>query len=347
VIVASPTVLAGSHAMLVPDLARPAFELVSIDAVHPRDPGAVACAAPADAINSRPMTANVETAASGAPAPTFTEVPLARRVTPGPALYSYECIPAGSRAVVALLPGFAEHGARYTHVAKAWAERGIATLAIDLRGHGKAEGPRGYCLQFGEFVDDARELVELVRRRLPDTPRFLYGHSFGGLVAASLVLDKPAPWRGLLLTSPSFRIALKVPAVKQLAGRIMSVAVPGFGLPSGLVGADMTHDPARARAYDDDPLIFKNARARWFTETTAAQERALARAGEVKLPLYVTMGTADRVNDLGAARQFVEAAASSDKTFEVRDGLFHEVLNEPEWPGIAARMADWVLAHAS
>jgi alpha-beta hydrolase superfamily lysophospholipase len=293
------------------------------------------------------MTANVEMATEGAPAPAFTEAPLARRVTQGPALYSYESIPAASRAVVALLPGFAEHGARYAHVAKAWAERGIATLAIDLRGHGKAEGPRGYCLRFGEFVDDARELVELVRRRSPDAPRFLYGHSFGGLVAASLVLEKPAPWRGLLLTSPHFRLAMKVPAAKLLAGRMMSVAVPGFGLPSGLSGADMTHDPARARAYDEDPLIFKNARARWFTETQAAQERAMARAGEVKLPLYVTMGTADRVNDLGAAREFVDRAASSDKTFEVREGLFHEVLNEPEWPEIAGRMADWVLGHAS
>jgi alpha-beta hydrolase superfamily lysophospholipase len=293
------------------------------------------------------MTANVETGANGAPAPAFTEAPLARRVTAGPALYSYECIPAASRAVVALLPGFADHGSRYTHVAKAWAERGIATLAIDMRGHGKAEGPRGFCLRFDEYIDDARELVELVRRRTPDPPRFLYGHSFGGLVATLLLLDKPATWRGLLLTSPHFGIAMQVPALKRIAGQIASVVLPGFSLPSGLVGADMTHDPARARAYDADPLIFKNARARWFTEDTAAQGRALARAGEVRLPLYVTMGTADRVNDIGAVRRFFDAAASSDKTFEVREGLFHEVLNEPEWPQIAGRMADWILAHAS
>lgn len=223
------------------------------------------------------MTATFETGGSPA-APAYIDAPLQRRVTQGPALQSYECIPTGARTVVALLHGFAEHAGRYSHVVKAWAERGIATLAMNLRGHGKSEGARGACLTFSEYLDDARELVEFVRRRLPDAPRFLYGHSFGGLVATSLLLDKPAPWRGLLLTSPNFRIAMKVPLIKRLAGRIASVVAPGFGLPSGLVGADMTHDPAAARAYDSDPLIFKNARARWFTEATAAQGRATARA---------------------------------------------------------------------
>jgi alpha-beta hydrolase superfamily lysophospholipase len=293
------------------------------------------------------MTSTLETALGATSAPAYIDAPLQRRVTEGPALHSYECIPAGSRAVVALLHGFAEHAGRYGHVVKSWAGRGIGTLAIDLRGHGKSEGARGVCLRFGEYLDDARELVELVRRRLPDAPRFLYGHSFGGLVATSLVLEKPAPWRGLLLTSPNFRIAMKVPAIKRLAGQIASVVAPGFGLPSGLVGADMTHDAAAARAYDSDPLIFKKARARWFTEATAAQGRATARAGDLRMPLYVAMGTADRVNDYGATRAFFDAAGSGDKTFDAREGLFHEVLNEPEWPDIAGKMADWVLAHAS
>lgn len=291
--------------------------------------------------------ATVETVTGAESKAAFVEAPLPRRVTSGPALYAYESVPATPRAVVGLLPGFADYGARYAHVAKAWADRGIATLAIDLRGHGKAEGARGHCLRFDEFVDDARELVELVRRRLPEAPPFLYGHSFGGLVGTSLVLEQPSPWRGLLLTSPNFGIAVQVPAAKKLAGRIASIVMPGFGLPSGLAGADMTHDAKVQRAYDSDPLIFKNARARWFTETTAAQERAMARAGELRMPLYVTMGTADRVSDFAVARGFFDGASSGDKTFDAREGLFHEVMNEPEWPDIARRMGDWILAHAS
>jgi alpha-beta hydrolase superfamily lysophospholipase len=46
------------------------------------------------------------------------------------------------------------------------------------------------------------------------------------------------------------------------------------------------------------------------------------------------------------ARAFFDAAGSSDKTWDGREGLFHEVLNEVEWRPIADRFAEWILAHA-
>lgn len=288
--------------------------------------------------------------ASPTPAPAGIrreEGPLDRRVSSGPRLYRVVTTPEAPRAVIALLHGFADYGARYDHVARAWAERGLLTVAVDMRGHGRAQGARGDCRKFQEYLDDASEAVELVRVQAPTLPRFLFGHSFGGLVATSHLLDSPAGWRALVMTSPFFGFALKVPAAKRLVGKVASSLLPSFGLPSGLHGADLTHDTAIASAYDADPLVFKNARARWFTEAQAAQARAVARAASLTLPLYVAMGTQDRVSDLGVARAFFDAAGSADKTFDRREGLFHEVLNEPEWPDIAGRIAEWVLARAS
>ncbi|MGD0677723.1 MAG: lysophospholipase [Polyangiaceae bacterium] len=273
--------------------------------------------------------------------------PVVRQLGAGPSLYAYVTRPAEPRAVVGLLHGFADYGGRYRHVADAWAEQGIATVAIDMRGHGRAEGRRGYCDRFQEYIEDAAELAALLRRQAPGLAPFLFGHSFGGLVAASSVIQSKGAWRGLALTSPNMAIAVKVPLLKKWAGQAASKLLPGFGLPAGLGGRDLTHDAAIARAYDSDPLVFKNARARWFTEMIAAQERAMADAQRVTIPLYIVGGTADRVTDFGAERAFFDAAGSTDKTFDVREGLFHEVLNEPEWPDIARRMADWMLAHAS
>jgi alpha-beta hydrolase superfamily lysophospholipase len=108
----------------------------------------------------------------------------------------------------------------------------------------------------------------------------------------------------------------------------------------------MTHDAERARAYDDDPLVFKTATARWFTETAAAQARAVANAPSLSLPLLVVAGLSDPVASVPRARAFFDAAGSSDKTWDGREGLFHEVLNEVEWRPIADRFADWILAHA-
>jgi alpha-beta hydrolase superfamily lysophospholipase len=271
---------------------------------------------------------------------------LVRRVTAGPALYSGYTAPEGTpKAVVALLHGYADYGARYAHVADAWAERGIATVTIDMRGHGRAEGPRGYCARFSEYFDDVAELVKVVAERAPGVPAVLFGHSFGGLVAASSALDRPSGWRALVLSGPFFGLGKELPALQVLAGRAVSRIAPGFAMPMGLSGADVTHDAALARAYDEDPLVFKEAPVRWFVETRKAQERALARAGELTMPLYVVMGSKDHVASVGSAKAFFDRASSKDKTWDLSEGHLHEVLNEPEWRPIAERLAAWILAH--
>lgn len=272
---------------------------------------------------------------------------LTRRAVPGPSLHLVSATPEGTqRATVGILHGYAEHGARYLHVMDAWADANIASVAVDMRGHGRAAGPRGHCDRFEEFLEDAAELARVVTERARGGACFLVGHSFGGLVAAASAIDSPGPWRGLLLSAPFFGLALDVPKVKIAAGRVASVIAPRLRLASGLSGADVTRDAERAAAYDADPLVFKHATARWFRETTLAQERTLSRAGELRLPLFVTFGTADRVAKMAAARVFYERAASTDKTWEERRGAFHEVLNEPDWRGLADRMGEWMLARA-
>jgi alpha-beta hydrolase superfamily lysophospholipase len=286
---------------------------------------------------------------------------LTRRLGPGPTLYSSFTSPDGApthagqaRAVVALLHGYADYGARYQRVADLWADMGIATATIDLRGHGRSEGPRGYCDRFSDYLDDVGELVRLVGDKAPGVPAVLFGHSFGGLVASSYVIERPAQagsglpgiaWKALALTGPFFGLPREVPAVQVFAGRILRRIAPGFAMPMGLKGEQMTHDAAIAAQYDKDPLGFTKAPVQWFFETQAAQKRALERAGEVRLPLCIVMGSEDRVAKIASAKEFYERAGSKDKTWDLSQGHLHEVLNEPEWKGIAEKLGKWILAH--
>jgi alpha-beta hydrolase superfamily lysophospholipase len=289
------------------------------------------------------------TRATRATGTTRAQGTLTRSTTSGPPLYFYSAAPDGgpgqkALAVAGILHGYGEHAGRYAHVMDAWAERGITSVAIDLRGHGRSGGRRGYCERFDEYLDDVIELERLTREK--NLPAFLFGHSLGGLVALSSALARPSPWRAMVLSAPLVGIAMEVPRVKLIAGKIASRFFPTFSLPNGIRSTDVTHDAALAQEYDEDPLVFHIATARWFTEVHLAQERAFARAASLTMPLYVAMGTADRISKYERARAFFDAAGSRDKTWNAREGLFHEVLNEPEWPGIAEKMADWILAHA-
>ena len=274
------------------------------------------------------------------------EATLGKRARSGPDLYYASAMPSeGLKAVLGIVHGYADHGARYRHVMGALAEHGIGSIAIDMRGHGRALGTRGYCNRFDEFLDDARELRQLVDERAKGAPTFLFGHSFGGLVATSSVIEDPGKLKGLVLSAPFFGFQVQVPKVKTIAAKLASRLYPKLALPTGLAGKDMTHDPEKARAYDDDPLVFENATARWYTETVGAQERVLANAPKLALPLYVAFGTSDRIASMTAAKRVFDAAGSADKTWDPREGLFHEVLNEPSWKDLAEAIARWVIAH--
>lgn len=268
---------------------------------------------------------------------------LSRR-SRGPDLYFASAQPSeGMRAMLGVVHGYADHGARYRHVMGALAEHGIGSVAIDMRGHGRALGPRGYCERFDEFLDDARDLRRLVSERAKGAPTFLFGHSFGGLVAFASVVEDPGDLCGLLLSAPFFGLGLEPPALKVAAGKIASRVFPRLALPTGLSGKQMSHDPAKVREYDEDPLVFGNATARWFTETVSAQERMLAAAPKLALPLFLSFGTTDPVASIAAARRVFDAAGSKDKTFDARDGLFHEILNEASWKDLVDLMAKWIL----
>jgi alpha-beta hydrolase superfamily lysophospholipase len=262
----------------------------------------------------------------------------------GPALYYASAMPPAPKAMLAMVHGYADHGARYAHVQGALAEHAIGSVIIDLRGHGKAEGTRGYCDRFSDYHDDVRELRRLAESRAKGAPLFLFGHSFGGLVVTSSALENQSPWKGLVLSAPLFGLALEVPKIKIIAGKIASRLVPKLGLPSGLTGKDMTSDVAKQKEYDADPLAFKDARARWFTESSKTQDYVLANAKKLTLPLYLTIGTKDPIVSLPVAKQFFAAAGSSDKTFTPQEGLLHEVVNEPSWKDVVEPIAKWILA---
>jgi alpha-beta hydrolase superfamily lysophospholipase len=273
---------------------------------------------------------------------TREEGAVTQRAVPGPALYYTAAVPEKRRAMVGIIHGYHEHGARYTHVMDAWAEEGIGSVALDLRGHGRATGTRGYVARFDEYLDDAAELARLTADRANGAPLYLFGHSFGGLVAAASILDAQRSWRGVVLSAPFLGLAIEVPRLKLAFGELAAKIVPKLGIPSGLKGSQMTHDAARARAYEEDPLVFKEVRARWFSEITRAQARTVARATELALPLYVAMGTDDPVVKMSTVRAFFDGASSKEKHFAEWPGLFHEVLNELSWKEVAAGMAEWI-----
>lgn len=251
-----------------------------------------------------------------------------------------------ARGTVVVVHGFGEHSGRYLHVFAALNAAGFNALALDYRGYGQASGRRGFIERFEEYVDDAAFAVARARERVPAGPLFMLGHSQGGLIAAAYALDREHGLDGLVLSSPGFGVALAVPAWKDLAAKVLSRFVPGFGLPTELHGADVTRDPEVAAAYDSDPLMVRTAAARWYVEFLKAQVRVMAGAPEITLPTLVMQAGADKVVSADASERFCERLGSADKEFIRYEGLHHEIMNEPERDTVLGDVVEWLQARA-
>ncbi|MCB9729461.1 MAG: lysophospholipase [Deltaproteobacteria bacterium] len=250
------------------------------------------------------------------------------------------------RASVAVIHGFGEHSGRYLHVFEALNAGGFNALGLDYRGYGQASGRRGFVERFDEYLDDAGFAAGRARERGEGLPVFMLGHSQGGLVTAAYALERDHGLAGMALSSPGFGVALAVPAWKDGLARLLSRLVPGFGLPTDLGGAEVTRDPDVAAAYDADPLMVRRATARWYVEFLAAQVRVMAGADRITLPTLVMQAGADRVVAASASRRFFDQLGSKDKEFISYEGLFHEIMNEPERDRVLGDLVAWLRARS-
>ncbi|HEY7801927.1 MAG TPA: lysophospholipase [Dehalococcoidia bacterium] len=263
----------------------------------------------------------------------------------GVRLFERRWLPKGApKAALAIVHGYAEHSGRYAYVGEAIAARGYAVHAVDLRGHGRSEGPRAFVRSFDAYLADLRAFLDRVRATTPGAAVFLLGHSMGGtIVALAAVADRPAV-EGILLSGP-----VTVRNAPRLFERVINViarVAPMLPLTKLAAGA-VSRDPDVVRRYDEDPLVY---RGRMRVGLLAAMLRAARRVdsgiAKMSLPVLFMHGTADQLTTPEGSRDLYERAASSDKTLKLYDGLYHEILNEPERDEVIADIAAWLAARA-
>jgi len=252
-----------------------------------------------------------------------------------------------ARAQVLIVHGYGEHAQRYDELARRLAAAGYDVLADDHRGHGTSGGVRSHVERFSEYLDDLEIVLAEADRLVPGLPRYVIGHSLGGLIALRYAIERRPSWAGLVLSSPFLRVKLQVPQWKVLAGQVASRIYPRLALPSGLSGAAVARDPDIARLYDTDPLNGRAATARWYTEALLAQDHVFAEADRVTMPVLLLHGEADVVADPARSAELFPRLGSSDKTLELITGAYHEIFNDPpaERAKIMARVVSWLDQH--
>jgi lysophospholipase len=195
---------------------------------------------------------------------------------------------------------------------------------------------------FDDYLDDALIAHKAVSG---GSKTIIFGHSMGGLIALRLVLRNPEIASALMLSAPYLKRALKASPVKIAAGHLLGKLIPKLALASGLKGEHVTHDPAEAALYDNDPLLITKVRAGWFVAAEAAMADVATRVGALSLPVYWTHGEMDPVASFEQSRMLFDKVQAKDKTFVALAGMRHEPLHEIDRAKVAMDLTAWAAKH--
>lgn len=246
------------------------------------------------------------------------------------------------RAVILLAHGLAEHSGRYYEFADFFAEEGFTTWALDHPGHGQSGGKRGHVGQFEEYTDALGQLLTLARQAHPDIPFVLLGHSMGGLIAADFLLQHQDEFVAAVLSGAAIQSLQQPSRAVRFVTRMIAAVMPQLGV-FRMDASGISKDPQVVSNYENDALVYRGkASAGLVTAIFSAMNRVIADAASIRLPLLILHGSIDKLTAVAGSKLLHEKVSSADKQIIIYDGLYHEILNEPERRQVMADILEWL-----
>jgi lysophospholipase len=126
----------------------------------------------------------------------------------------------------------------------------------------------------------------------------------------------------------------------------MSSFLPWFSLPNTMESKYLTHDAARVRAYDEDPLVFHAVTARWFQIMMQITPKAMSAAAQIQVPLFLQLSEDDHVVDFETNKQWYTHLTGIESAIKPYKGFYHEIYNELGRQEPLTDMLDWFKRHS-
>jgi alpha-beta hydrolase superfamily lysophospholipase len=263
-----------------------------------------------------------------------------------PLYYQHWWLSTPAKATLVLVHGLGGHSGLFQNVVDALVPQGYHLYALDLRGHGRSPGQRGYINAWAELRGDVMALCDRVQTEHPDLTHFILGHSVGGAVVLDYVLHHPDRLQGVIISNPALS-AVGVSPLRLMLGRLLSHVWPTFSLSTGVPMETGARDPAVLAGYTSDPLRHAIGTARFATEFLATTDWIQQQAHTLKVPLLLLQGGADRVSLPVGSQQFFAAVTIADKTWKDYPESYHEIFDDLDYKEVLADVSEWLVGHLS
>jgi alpha-beta hydrolase superfamily lysophospholipase len=248
--------------------------------------------------------------------------------------------PSAPRAIVVICHGVNSHSGQYLWAGEQFAAHSLAVFALDLRGRGRSDGDRFFVEDVADYVSDVTATIALAKARHPGLPVFLLGHSAGGVVSATYVLDHQRELAGFICESFAFQVPAPGFALAAIKG--LSHLAPHLPV-LRLKNEDFSRDPKAVEALNKDPLTAHEVQpALTVAALVRADERLREEFPQITLPVLILHGTDDKATVCHGSEFFYQTAGSTDKTLKLYEGHYHDLLNDIGKEGVLSDITAWI-----
>ncbi len=250
--------------------------------------------------------------------------------------------PVADPRFLVIVHGASEHGRRYDHVARLFADRGWTVIVGDNRGHGRSGGNPMHVRKFEDYLQDLDVIWK--HHRLNPTRTVLLGHSFGSLISGRFAETRSEKLAALVLMAPLLKLKVRVNPLVVAWGRLISFLFPTIRFESRVDPKHTTRDEVSLAAREADPLIHRSVTCGWFFQMKAALKAVWDQVASVQMPVLIAQGGADQIVDPHIVRDWLASVPSRDKELKWFPEHYHELHNEPDWLDNMSTIADWLEA---
>ncbi len=246
--------------------------------------------------------------------------------------------------VLNLVHGFGEHCGRYAHMMDALGQHGIATCALDLRGHGRSGGKRGVSHKYENLREDVEALLSQSQEHFTGLPHFLYGHSMGGGLVLNYVLTRGSHnLHGVMASAPLLTLPTPTPKVLEMTVRLLRKIAPDMTINNVIDGTKISTLSEEQKAYEADPLNHGKLGVGLAVDLVESGEWVLSNAQNWALPLLLMHAKNDKLTAFSGTKVFAQKAKNC--TFHAFDNVEHEIHNDSSRADVYAAMNNFIKDH--
>jgi lysophospholipase len=246
--------------------------------------------------------------------------------------------------------GYGEYSGRYEHFPFYLENEVDAIALLDLPGHGRSAGKKGFIENFDEYSKAATDAflasVQWMTAQTGTCKAHWLGHSLGGLITLrTLIGNSQLAIRSVTVSAPLLDLALPVPPIKKFFGKLIEPIFGSLPLKSDLYPDTLSHDVAVGEAYQNDPLNHSIATPRFFVNME--KESAILRdhPQNMKFDLLMITPLDDEIVSVQAQFQFFKKLVCKNKKFSSFPNFRHEAFNEIGKERTFNALSDWLHAH--